>query len=103
MSALALTGLVGLAVLGIGWLVVSFTAPSPRRTRVEWIAACGLYVALLSLFAHLLGKALAKHSTAGSLGFGFLVLFFAVGLVVCVAHAVAAVRGRRKSSESATN
>jgi len=103
MSGLAITGFAGLAVVVIGWLVVSFTAPSPRRTRIEWIAACGLYVALLSLFVHLLGKALAKDSTGGTLGFGFLVLLFGVGLIVCTVHAVSAFRGRRRQSESATN
>ena len=103
MSALAITGCAGLALLGIGWLVVSFSAPGPRRTRIEWLAACGLYVALLSLFGHLLGRALARDSGAGTLGFGFLALLFAAGLMVCAVHAVRAFRGRRGPGESATN
>ena len=51
-------GYTGLGVLVVGWLVVSFSPPGPRRAVVEWLAACGMYVALLSLFVNLLGRAL---------------------------------------------
>ena len=103
MSAVAGVGFAGLAVVGIGWLVISFSAPGPRRERIEWIAACGLYVALLALFVHLLGKAHARESTAGLAAFGFLVAFFASGLLVCLAHAIGAFRARKPRDESATN
>lgn len=93
----------GLAVLVVAWLLVSFTSPSPRRAVVEWLGALGLYVALLSLFVHLLGRALESDSTVGTIGFGFLVLFFASGLVLCLAQMLASLRGDRKTVTSATN
>ena len=97
-------GVAGLALLVIGWLVVSFSAPGPRRERIEWLAACGMYVALLSLFVHLSLRAQENGSTAALVAFGFLALFFAAGLLVCLNQTVAALRGRRgKGTESATH
>jgi hypothetical protein len=96
-------GYTGLAVLVLTWLVVSFTQPSPRRAVVEWIGACGMYVALLSLFGHLLGRALASDSTIGAIAFGFLVIFFGVGLVLCLVQTAMSVRGPRETAISATH
>ncbi len=44
---LSTTGYLGLGVLVVAWLVVSFCQPGPRRVVVEWLGACGMYVALL--------------------------------------------------------
>lgn len=104
LAAFEVIGFSGLAVLVIGWLLVSFTAPGPRRERIEWIAACGMYLALLSLFTHLSLRALANGSTGAVVAFGFLVLFFTAGFFVCLNQTVAALRGRSaKGPESATN
>ncbi|HEY5658387.1 MAG TPA: hypothetical protein VIY27_11425 [Myxococcota bacterium] len=103
MSAVAWTGCAGLAVVVIGWLVVSFSRPGPRRERVEWVSACGLYVALLMLFVHLVQKAQAADSTAALLAFGFLALLFAAGLLVCLAYTIGSFRARRSANSSATN
>jgi hypothetical protein len=103
-EAFELIGFSGLAVLVAGWLVISFSAQGPRRERLEWIAACGMYVALLSLFVHLSLRAWGNGSTVALIAFGFLVLFFSSGLLVCLHHTLAALRGRsRKGPESATN
>lgn len=97
-------GFTGLAVLVLGWLIVSFTAPSPRRERIEWTAACGMYAALLSLFVHLTIQAYERDSEAAMLAFGFLVLFFTAGFGVCLNQTITAMRGRStKGPESATN
>ena len=97
-------GSVGLAVLVIGWLTVSFSAPGPRRERIEWVAACGLYLLLLSLFSHLSLRAFASGSTGALVAFGFLMVFFTVGFVVCLNQTISALRGRStKGAESATN
>ena len=97
-------GFSGLAVLVLGWLVISFSEPSPRRERLEWLAACGMYAALLSLFVHLTLRAHDNGSTAASIAFGFLVLFFSSGFCVCLTYTLAALRGRStKGPESATN
>jgi hypothetical protein len=96
-------GYTGLAVLVAAWLAVSFTQPSPRRAVVEWLGACGMYVALLSLFLHLLGRALASDSTIGAIAFGFLVIFFGAGLVLCAVQTAMSLRGPREAASSATN
>ena len=96
-------GYTGLGVLVVGWLVVSFSPPGPRRAVVEWLGACGMYVALLSLFVNLLGRELEAVSTLGLIAFGFLVLFFSVGLVLCVVQMGMSLRGPGKAQSSATN
>ena len=103
-AAFEVIGFTGLAVLVIGWLIVSFTQPGPRRERVEWMAACGMYAALLSLFVHLTIRAYERDSEPAMLAFGFLVLFFTSGFGVCLNQTISALRGRRtKGAESATN
>ncbi len=103
MSWIGWTGCAGLAVVVVGWLVVSFGRPGPRRERVEWVAACGLYVALLMLFVHLVQEARASDSTLALAAFGILALLFAVGLLVCLACTLGAFRAPRRANPSATN
>ena len=103
MSWIGWTGCAGLVVVVVGWLLVSFSRPGPRRERVEWIAACGLYVTLLMLFVHLVEKALASDSTLALVAFGFLAVVFAIGLLVCLAYTLGAFRAPRGVNPSATN
>jgi protein-S-isoprenylcysteine O-methyltransferase Ste14 len=102
-SWIAWTGCAGLAVVVVGWLVVSFSRPGARRERVEWVAACGLYTALLMFFVHLVQRALASGSTPALLAFGFLAVVFALGLLVCLACTLGAFRAPRRANPSATN
>ena len=103
-EAFEIIGFSGLAVLVLGWLVISFSEPGPRRERFEWIAACGMYAALLSLFVHLSLRAYESGSTVALVAFGFLVSFFSLGFVICAHHTLAALRGKSgKGAESATN
>jgi hypothetical protein len=103
-AAFEVIGFSGLAILVIGWLAISFQTPSPKRERLEWISACGMYLALLSLFVHLSIRAYERDSIAALLAFGFLVLFFSSGFTVCLTYTLAALRGRRAhGAESATN
>lgn len=103
-AAFEVTGITGLAILVIGWLAVSFATPSPRRERIEWVSACGLYLALLSLFVHLSIRAYERDSHAALAAFSFLVLFFTAGFLVCLSYTLAALRGRSTAqAESATN
>ena len=92
-SPIAIVGYAGVTVVVIAWLFVSFTAPSERRTVVEWIGASGLYLALVALFTNLALRAQASGSTAALVGFGFLLALFASGLVVSVVQTLMAVRG----------
>lgn len=93
----------GVGVLVLSWLIVSFSAPGPRRTVFEWFGACGLYVALLSLFTSLLGRMIASDSLVGMIAFGFLVVFFGAGLILCLVQTALSFRGQRNIASSATN
>ena len=92
-TGIAIAGYVGAALVVIAWLFVSFTAPSPKRAVVEWIGACGLYLALVSLFTNLSLRAQASGSTAALVAFGFLLALFGSGLVVSLVRTLLAVRG----------
>lgn len=96
-------GFSGLGVLVVAWLIVSFSTPGPRRAVVEWLGACGMYVALLSLFVNLLGRALENDSTLGLVAFGFLVVFFGIGLILCLVQTALSLRGPGKATTSTTN
>jgi hypothetical protein len=93
MTGIAIAGYTGAAVVVVAWLIVSFTAPSPKRTVVEWLGACGLYLALVALFTNLSLRAQASGSTAGLIAFGFLLALFGSGLVVSLVQALLAARG----------
>ena len=102
--AFEVIGFTGVAVLVLGWLIVSFSQPGPRRERVEWLAACGMYAALLSLFVHLTIRAYERDSEPAMLAFGFLVVFFTCGFFVCLNQTITSLRGQStKIAESATN
>jgi hypothetical protein len=95
---------IGFATVLIGWLIVSFSPPGPRRERVEWVAACGLYVVLVSIFTAFALVARAGGNSVVLVAFGFLVLFFSSGFAVCLTRTLASLRGRGgKGAESATN
>lgn len=96
-------GYSGLALLIVTWLVVSFSQPGPRRAVFEWLGAFGLYVALLSLFVNLLGRALANDSLVGMIAFGFLTVMFSLGLVLSLVQMLGSLRGPAKTVSSATN
>jgi hypothetical protein len=93
MTPIAIVGYVGVGLVVITWLVVSFTAPSPKRAIVEWLGACGLYLALVALFTNLSLRAQQAGSTAGLVAFGFLLALFGSGLVVSLVQTLLAFRG----------
>jgi protein-S-isoprenylcysteine O-methyltransferase Ste14 len=103
MDVIPVIGYASLGVLIVTWLTVSFSQPSPRRAMIEWVGASALYVALLSLFVHLLSRSLEQESTVGIVAFGFLVTFFSVGLLLCLFQTATSMRGARSSVSSATN
>ena len=95
---LGVSGRIGVMLVVLAWLVVSFTSPSQRRAVVEWFGACSLYLALASLFTNLSLLAQEKGNTVGMLGFGFLVALFASGLVVSLVQMALALRSSGPSS-----
>jgi hypothetical protein len=103
-AAFEVIGFTGLSILVIGWLLISFQTPSQRRERIEWISACGMYLALLSLFVHLSIRAYERDSHAAMAAFGFLVLFFTSGFTVCLTYTLTTLRGGTVGgADSATN
>jgi hypothetical protein len=100
---IAAVGYAGAAVLVAGWLIVSFSPPSPRREVVEWVAACGMYTALVMLFVNMTSRALDEGSHASVAAFGFLVALFGAGLVVCLVQTLLSLRGPRKAQPDATH
>jgi hypothetical protein len=88
------------AVVAIGWLAVSFLAPTPQRRKIEWIAATALYVALLAFFINLVRRSLASDNEAGVIAFGFLTGMFAIGLVIASVKTIAALRGSGAGKQS---
>lgn len=103
MGSIEIIGVAALAVVGVGWLVVSFSSPGPRRALVEWISATALYLALCMLFLHLTLRTRADGGTLGPWAFGFLCAVFGSGALVSLVNAFRATRGEGKSRVSATN
>lgn len=87
-------GVVGVTGLVVGWLVTSFLAPGPGRSRAAWLATVSMYLAFLALFSGLFLRAHAAGSLAGRIGFGFLTAFFLAGLGLALTRSVRALRGR---------
>jgi hypothetical protein len=96
-------GFSAVAVVVLGWLLVSFMAPGPRRTVVEWLSATFLYIALVSLFSNLVHRAWEQGSTVALIAFGFLLALFSAGFLVCLVNAVLSLGGPRETQQSATH
>jgi len=104
-SPFAIVGWAAVALVVVGWLVVSFSAPSPRRAVVEWLSATALYVALVSLFARLTYRAWQDDGLVALVAFGFLCLLFGGGALVSLTHALLSLRGSGapRTEQGATN
>ena len=103
MSPIAIVGFGALAFVVVGWLIVSFSAPSPRRVLVEWLSATALYVALSALFTNLCLRAWENDSTFALVAFGFLLVVFVGGGLVSLANALLSLRGPGREQQGATN
>lgn len=91
------------SVLVVGWLVVSFTPPSERRTIIEWVCASAMYVGLLTFFISIALKAQASDNTILLVAMCFLCTMFGGGLLVSLAKVIGALGSGKKSEDSATN
>ena len=100
MSTIGVIGWGAVAVLVVGWLVVSFTAPGPRRAVIEWLSASAMYLALSMLFWNLILRAWESGNHFALVAFGFLGLMFGVGLCVSLYHTLRALRGGPEGSEA---
>jgi hypothetical protein len=93
-SVLKIVGFASLALLVIGWLTVSLLAPGKARSRVAWLAATCMYLALLCLFTNLFQEAFHAESLLGMIAFGFLGAIFLGGVVVSTVKTVGELVGR---------
>ena len=91
------------SILFVGWLVVSFTAPSRRRTLVAWVSATAMYLGLLTLFISIALKAHASGNLFLLIAIGLLCVMFGGGLVVSLSHTLTALGSGKRSEHSATN
>jgi hypothetical protein len=98
-SVLKIVGFASLTLLVIGWLTVSFLAPGKTRSRVSWVAATCMYLALLCLFTNLFQAALREQSMVGMIAFGFLGAIFIGGVVVSTFKTVGEFIGRDSASQ----
>ncbi len=94
-----MVGFASLSLLVIGWLAVSFLAPGKTRSRVAWVAATCMYLALLCLFTNLFQNALREESMLGMIAFGFLGALFIGGVVVSTVKTVGEFVGRGSASQ----
>lgn len=97
MNPLAIVGWTAVGVLVLLWLVISFSAPGPRRATLEWLGASALYVALSTLFLNLVLRAREGGNTFALVAFGFLLVIFLGGLVVSLVNTLRSMGGRADS------
>ncbi len=103
LSAFQIIWITCASILVVGWLVVSFTAPSNRRTVIEWVSAPTLYVGLLTFFLSIALNAYASGTLFVLIAIGLLCVLFGGGLVVSLWHTLTALGDRKQGESSATN
>jgi hypothetical protein len=104
LSPLASIGWSAVAVVVACWLTVSLAGSAVLRLRAGWLGAVAMYVAFGCLFLSLFLRARAGDSLPGTIGFGFLLVFFTAGFCVAVQRLLRALAGRSAGKvDSATH
>jgi hypothetical protein len=91
------------AVVGAGWLLVSFLSPGRGRTILEWLSALSLYVVLVSIMANGFRRFWAADNELLIGVFGFLIFLFGTGFIVTAVLAVRELSGGGPSDHGATH
>jgi hypothetical protein len=103
-SPVCRTGWSAVAIVVACWLTVSLAASAIVRLRAGWLGAVAMYVAFGALFLSLFLRARAGDSLAGTIGFGFLLVFFSAGFALAVHRLLHALAGRTAGKvDSATH
>ena len=97
-SLLWIVGIASLSLLVIAWLAVSFLAPGKARSRVAWVAATCMYLALLCFFTYHFQEEFREGSVVLMIAFGFLGVVFLCGVVVSAVKTVGQFAGRGSAS-----
>ncbi len=103
MSSLQIIWIVAASIVFVGWLIVSFTAPSRNRTVVEWLCATAIYLGLSTFFVSIALEQHEKGNTFLVVALGLLCVLFGGGLLVAAWKTVTALRVSKRSETSATN
>lgn len=103
LSGFQITWIAAGAVVFVGWLIISFSAPSRGRTILEWTSATAMYVGLETLFVNLALRAQAADNLFALIAFGFLCVLFGGGLLVASWHLLSSLGGEKGAEASATN
>lgn len=102
-SLLSIVGWSAAAVVVVCWLTLSFGSGA-TRLRAGWLGATAMYVAFGCLFLSMFLRARGNDSLAGTIGFGFLLVFFSAGFVLAALRTRRAFAGKEAGKlESATN
>ena len=103
-SPLAIVGWSAALGVVVCWLTLSFASAATTRLRAGWLGATAMYVAFVCLFLSLFLRAQAGESRGAMIGFGFLLAFFGVGLVIAAQRTLRAFAGKEVGKvESATH
>jgi hypothetical protein len=103
MSIFSIIAIAAGSVVVIGWLVVSFSPPSPIRTVIEWLSTTAMFAAILAIFVSLALRLHASGHVFLVWALGALCVLFGGGLLVSAWRTVAAIGGEKKVESSATN
>jgi len=97
-------GFAALGLLVLGWLAVSFQAPSRTRQLTARLASAAMYLALACLFTHLVQENWEKGRAFLYVPFGFLLGVFVIGFCLSlVKWARELGSGGKESTASATH
>jgi len=103
LSSFQIIWIAAASIVFVGWLIVSFTAPSRNRTVVEWMSATAIYLGLSTLFVSIALDQHEKGNTVLVVALGLLCVLFGGGLLVAAWKTVMAFRSGKRSETSATN
>jgi len=103
LSSFQIIWIVAASIVFVGWLIVSFTAPSRNRTVVEWLSATAIYLGLSSFFISIALEQHEKGNTGRVIAFGLLCVLFGGGLLLAAWKTLMALRVRKRSETSVTN
>lgn len=103
MSSFQIIWIAAASIVFVGWLIVSFTAPSRNRTVIEWLSATAIYLGLSTFFVSIAIEQQEKGNTLAVIALGLLCVLFGGGLLVAAWKTVMAFSGDKQGETGATN
>lgn len=103
LTGFQITWIVAGAIVFVGWLIISFSAPGKNRTILEWVCATAMYIGLETLFVSLLMRAHEADNHFAVIAFGFLCALFGGGLLVSTWNLITSFGGEKSGHVNATH